>query len=83
MYSLREDARRHHGDIHHPGCPLRDPRFHAVGVDVPPHLVGKLLIPDLYIRTREVPEYFPPADPAALDRLLDYIIPLISTDGDK
>jgi hypothetical protein len=53
---------------------LAPKRFYGVGVDCPPHLIGKPLIPDLYIRTRDVPEYFPPADLAEIERIVSYCI---------
>lgn len=47
------------------------------------HETGRPMTAALYVPVRDVPEYFPPTDPAFLAALVSYILSQVSTDGDK
>ena len=51
-------------------------RYYGVGQDCPEHLLGRPLIPELYIRAIDIPEYWPPmsVDREVLANIVDYCL---------
>lgn len=61
-------------------------QFHSTPERYDDHTgTGRHLIPDLYVRTRDVKEYWPPYDPvrdgAALEAIVGHCIAVWMTDG--